>query len=410
MDPYFVDLTRRLAAGDAAAREELARQPGEMARALDQIVTSLEQHTALLAETELFFNALTQQSLVGIYVATRDRILYANEALASMLGYQVDEMLALANVLEVIQPDDRPTVLRNYERRFRGETFRASFRMLRKDGGTVVVEADGRRVLRRGEAAIIGSIVALDAIKRGRAEARRERQALFRSEKMATLGELLGGLAHAMNNPLMVALGQANMIERIAGPGPLAERAQKIAEQAEQAGKIVQRVTAFLRDYPRESGMVALNDVVREVMELFGYSLRRGRVDAALELTDSLPAVWADPHRLHELVAHLVANAVQATRGRPAPRRLTVRTLVVPETTHVALEVSDTGPGVPADVRPRLFEPFFTTKPAGVGTGLGLFVCLEIARENGGSVALVDRPGPGATFRVELPQRAPAAG
>jgi signal transduction histidine kinase len=251
--------------------------------------------------------------------------------------------------------------------------------------------------------------VALDAIKRDRAKARRERQAMFRSEKMATLGELLGGLAHEMNNPLMVAMAQAYVIERTAGPGPVAERAHMIAEQAGRAAKIVQHFTAFVRDYPPESGLVALNDVVREVMELFAYSLRRDRIDVALELTDPLAAIWADAHRLHELVAHLVANAVQAMRGGPAPRRVTVRTLAVPATTRVVLEVSDTGPGVSAEARPRLFEPFFTTKPAGIGTGLGLFVCLEIAQEAGGSIILVDRPGAGATFRVELPQRAPAA-
>jgi two-component system NtrC family sensor kinase len=83
---------------------------------------------------------------------------------------------------------------------------------------------------------------------------------------------------------------------------------------------------------------------------------------------------------------------------------------VIPETTHVALEVSDTGPGVSAEARARLFEPFFTTKPAGVGTGLGLFVCLEIAKEHHGTISLLDSSGAGATFHVDLPQRAPDIG
>lgn len=88
---------------------------------------------------------------------------------------------------------------------------------------------------------------------------------------------------------------------------------------------------------------------------------------------------------------------------------MTVRIAAVPETTSVALEVSDTGPGVSAEVRPRLFEPFFSTKPPGIGTGLGLFVCQEIVRDSGGFIVLLERAGPGATFRVELPGRAPAA-
>jgi two-component system NtrC family sensor kinase len=399
MDPSLVELTRRLAAGDPTARAELARHPGEMARALDEMVTVMERTTALLAESEQYFHAIAQQSLVGIYVAARDRLLYANEAIAAMLGYRVDEIVGRSNLLDVAHPEDRPTVTRNFERRFRGETFRGSFRMMRKDGSAVLVETDGRRVLRRGEPVVIGSVVAVGTHRRGLTQARRQRQALFRSEKMATLGELLGGLVGELDNPLTVAMGQAHLIEQMAGSGPVAERAHKIAEEAERAGHIVRRFMAFVHDYPLERGLVALNGVVQDVVDLFDHSLRRGRIDVALELAESLPAIWGDAHRLHELVG-----------GGPAPRRLTIRTMGIPETSHVALEVSDTGPGVSAEARARLFEPFFTTKPAGVGTGLGLFICLEIAREHHGTISLLDSSGAGATFHVDLPQRAPDIG
>ena len=409
MEPSLVELTRRLAAGDPTARAELAQHPGEMARALDEIVTVLERRTAVLVETEQYFDALAQQSLVGIYLAARDRLLYANETITTMLGYQKHEILGLG-ILDVIHPEDRPTVERNFERRFRGETFRASFRIVRKDGGILLVESDGRRVLRRGEPVVIGSVAVLDTLKRGRTEERRQRQALFRSERMAALGELLGGLAHELDNPLTGAVAQGQAIEEMAGPGLLADRAHKMVEQAQRAGQIVRRFTALVHDYPQERSQVSLNDVVREVVDLFDYTLQRGKIDVVLGLSDLLPAIWADAHRLHELLAHLIANAVQAMRGRRSPRRLAIHTLAIPETKHVALEVSDTGPGVSAEARARLFEPFFTTKPPGVGTGLGLFVCLEIAREHRGSIALVERPGRGATFRVELPERAPDLG
>jgi PAS domain S-box-containing protein len=408
MDPYLVDLARRLAAGDRTARAELTTHPGEMARALDEILSSLERRTALLAETEQYFRALTEQSLVGICVLARERVLFANDALATMLGYSADEILGLADPLDVVHPEDRPTVTRNLERRFRGETFRAAFRLLRKGGGTVLVDADGRRVVRRGEPVIIGSLVRVDASRRSSPEARKERQALFRSEKMATLGELLSGLAHELNSPLMVTMTQANLIERSVGTGPVAERAHTIAEEAERAAQIVRRVTSFVRDVVPETRLLGLNEVVREVVELFGHTLRSARIDVALALADALPPIWADTHRIHELVAHLLANSVQAMRGRPAPRRVTIRTAALSGKPGVALEVSDTGPGVSAEIRPNLFEPFFSTKPPGVGTGLGLFVCQEITRDQGGSIGLLEPAGPGATFRVELPERAPA--
>ncbi len=226
---------------------------------------------------------------------------------------------------------------------------------------------------------------------------------------MATLGELLSGLAHELSNPLMVTMTQANLIERSAGAGPVAERAHTIAGEAERAAQIVKRVTSFVRDFAPETRLLGLNDVVREVVELFGHTLRSARIDVALALADELPSIWADTHRIHELVAHLLANSVQAMRGRPAPRRVTIRTAALPGKPGVALEFADTGPGVSAEIRPNLFEPFFSTKPPGVGTGLGLFVCQEIARDQGGSIGLLEPAGPGATFRVELPERAPAA-
>src|SRR5215470_1578584 len=403
MDPSLVDLTRRLAAGDPAARAELAKQPGEMARALDEMVTVLERRTALLTEAEQYFDALAQQSLIGVYVAAYDRILYANETLARISGYAVEDITGRLVLLEVVHPEDRPTVARNFERRFRGETFRATFRLIRPDGTIVLVETDGRRVVRRGEPVIIGTVHAMDTLRRGRTAARRQRQALFRSERMAALGELLGGLAHELDGSLSGTVAQARAIEQLAGYGP-------VAEQARRAGDIVRRFTAMTSDYPSERAPVALNDVLRDVVDLFDHALKRARINVVLELIPDLPTVMGDARRLHELAAHLIANALQAMRGRPAPRRLTLQTVAIPGTSHVAFEVSDTGPGLSADARAHLFEPFYTTKSVGLGTGLGLFVCLEIAREHRGSLAHVERPGLGATFRVELPERGPDLG
>src|SRR5262249_21890980 len=134
MDPSLVDLTRRLAAGDPNARAELATQPGEMARALDQMVPVLERRPALLAHAQQSFDALVHQSLIGVYVAGHDRILYANETVARIAGYSVEEITGRLILLEIVHHEDRPTVARNFERGFRAETFRARFRLIRRDG------------------------------------------------------------------------------------------------------------------------------------------------------------------------------------------------------------------------------------------------------------------------------------
>jgi two-component system NtrC family sensor kinase len=108
-------------------------------------------------------------------------------------------------------------------------------------------------------------------------------------------------------------------------------------------------------------------------------------------------------------VVNLLTNAYHAVRSSAPPRRIRLRTTFDLERAQVALEVTDTGPGIPEAIRPRIFEPFFTTKPIGVGTGLGLSVCRDILHEHQGTIALAETPGPGATFRIELPLGAPSA-
>jgi two-component system NtrC family sensor kinase len=120
-------------------------------------------------------------------------------------------------------------------------------------------------------------------------------------------------------------------------------------------------------------------------------------------LAANLPALWADPHQLQQVVVNLVTNAHQAVRESPGGRQVSIRSWADPAQQHVTLEVADTGPGIPAAIRARIFEPFFTTKPAGVGTGLGLPLCLGIVEGHGGRLAVESAPGRGACFRVELP-------
>ena len=129
----------------------------------------------------------------------------------------------------------------------------------------------------------------------------------------------------------------------------------------------------------------------------------------ALRLGEDLPALWADPHQLHQVLVNVVTNAHHAMRETEPPRRLTLATRADPARTRVFLEVTDTGPGILPEVQPRIFEPFFATKPPGQGTGLGLSLCRGIVESHGGAIRVESRPGHGARFVVELPVEAPPA-
>jgi signal transduction histidine kinase len=228
-------------------------------------------------------------------------------------------------------------------------------------------------------------------------------QQFIQSEKLAAMGSLLAGVAHELNNPLSVVMGQAALLQQMAGEGPMAPRAEKITKAAERCARIVKNFLALARQQPMERQTVSLNRVVEEAVELLAYPLRVDSVETALELAPDLPDIWADPHQLHQVVVNLVSNAHQAMRAIETRRRILLTTRLDAASGQVQLEVTDTGPGIPEDVQRRIFEPFFTTKPVGQGTGLGLSLCQGIVERHGGAIGVASRPGQGATFFVHLP-------
>jgi len=234
-------------------------------------------------------------------------------------------------------------------------------------------------------------------------QVRERTQQFLQSEKLAAMGSLLAGVAHELNNPLAIVLGQAALLERSAGEGPTAPMAGKIAKAAERCARIVKNFLALARQQPMECQTVSFNRVVEEAVELLAYSLRIDSVETIRELAPDLPDIWADPHQLHQVVVNLVSNAHQAMRAIETDRRIILNTRLDAASGWVQLEVTDTGPGIPEDVQGRIFEPFFTTKPIGQGTGLGLSLCQGIVERHGGVIRVASRPDHGASFFVQLP-------
>jgi signal transduction histidine kinase len=226
---------------------------------------------------------------------------------------------------------------------------------------------------------------------------------LIQSEKLAAMGSLLAGVAHELNNPLSVVMGQAALLQLTAAAGPMAERVGKIVTAAERCARIVKNFLALARQQPMERQAVSLNRVVEGAVELLAYPLRVDTVEIALELAPDLPDIWADPHQLHQLVVNLVSNAHQAMRTISTRRRISLTTRLDPAASRVLFAVADTGPGISSEVQGRIFEPFFTTKPVGQGTGLGLSLCQGIVERHEGSIRVASQPGHGAVFSIELP-------
>jgi PAS domain S-box-containing protein len=253
--------------------------------------------------------------------------------------------------------------------------------------------------LRDGQGRLKGRLVVLtDVTARKRTEA-----ALRENERLASLGQLLAGVAHELNNPLAVIAGHATLMQRRGATDPAtAERADKIATAADRCRRIIENFLLVARHRVPERTATALNPLLRGAVDDLAPQLERDGVTVVLELADGLPHVWADGTQIYQVIVNLLTNAVYALRQMSEPRRLTVASAADADN-RVSFRVADTGPGIPAEQREHLFEPFFTTKPVGVGSGLGLSVCRGIITAHGGTIEVASPRGGGTEFVVRLP-------
>lgn len=237
----------------------------------------------------------------------------------------------------------------------------------------------------------------------------RERR-LRRAERLASLGTLVGGVAHELNNPLHAILNFAHLLLEEPRPPEEREDLETIRWEAQRMARIVANLRRLARQTQttaaaRES--VDLNDIVRRVLELRRYSLETHGIRVQEELTRPLPPVWGDRGEVEQVVLNLVVNAEQALAEHDVTERvLTLQTQ--PSQIGASVHVLDNGPGIAHADLERIFDPFFTTKSPGEGVGLGLSLVHGIVEEHGGQIRVESEPGLGVALHVDLP-RAPEA-
>jgi signal transduction histidine kinase len=241
-----------------------------------------------------------------------------------------------------------------------------------------------------------------------RVEQLEERERL--RDRLAALGEMAAAIAHEVKNPLAGIEVMAGILKRQLTESEDAQSILRdIIKEAKMANAIVVEVLDFVRPIRLQVERISLADVVRDAISMAESHVPRGKVQLALDLPEDLAPIQGDPHQLRQLFTNLLTNAFEALGGA-GNVRLSAQQLSPDEETGAAdvqsvpmiqVEVTDNGPGMPADVMERIFSPFFTTKPQ--GSGLGLAIVRKIVDAHDGRIDVSARADGGTRFRVTLP-------
>src|SRR5438128_1071112 len=235
-------------------------------------------------------------------------------------------------------------------------------------------------------------------------ELQRTQESLLESAKLAAIGELAASVAHEINNPLMVILGNSNLLLRhMPSDSPAFKKVTDIETETNRAGKIVRDLLDFARRREPKRERVSIHELLDRAIELLRPKLAGGSVEVERVFDLSLPPIAGDRDQLTQVFLNLITNALDAMERRG---RVVLETSIHQEDdgrTMVTVSVADAGRGIPPAHRARIFEPFYTTKDEGRGTGLGLSVSLGIVQMHEGSIEVESKLGHGTTVRVTLP-------
>ena len=347
-------------------------------------------------EWETAFNALAEGIAV---VGPTGAILRANRALAGVTQVRESELVG-RNFSDLFSGASEP-VAGLIEASYRND----------KSPPLVVRLEENQRVLRLTAAPLAGGepgsavILIEDVTEQQMLEAQ-----IIQNDKMASIGQLVSGVAHELNNPLTSIAGLAELLlERPPHPELPREHLRVIHDQAERAGRIVRNLLTFARKGVAEKAAVDLNDVVTRTSLLIVYELQLHGIELDTDLSADPVIVLGDRYELQQVLLNLVTNAVQAVGNLAQGSARRIRLSTESFEGEAILRVTDNGPGVPKHLAPYLFTPFFTTKGPGEGTGLGLSLSYGLVKAHGGDLTYEPPADGGAEFRVTLPVYQPEA-
>ncbi|TQF26662.1 histidine kinase [Bradyrhizobium sp. UNPF46] len=416
---------------------EVIRKMDEVYSDLLRYEVDLEHKNAELEEAQAFVtNVIESVSDILVVCDAKGLVQQVNSAFQHALGRSVEDVVG-KNIADVIDAADAAKIVPLLKPRGASDVVDGELRFS-TDGGSTDLFAINSSPRHDHRGRFIGVVLtgrpigelrrAYEALHKAHHELQRAQRQLVEQEKMASLGRLVAGVAHELNNPISFVYGNIHTLIRyraaivayldaIHGKSRASDLAAlkkslRIDDVLEDFGPLIEgtmegavRISEIVKNLRRLS-FSKLGEVERVNIErlintavLWAVRTKQVRIDLQMELE---PELWISGNegQLHQVIVNLVENAIDAMRGTELPR------LVVSaarEGNEISLRISDNGPGIDKDHISHIFEPFFTTKRVGEGTGLGLWISYGIVREHGGELLAANAPEGGATFSFVLP-------
>jgi PAS domain S-box-containing protein len=387
---------------------DLSQDKQQLEKYSTQLEQLVEERTKELNKSETMLRSLFENANDGIMIMDNNGIILSvNEKACEIHGFEKDALIGV-NIGLLETEENKPLFEERKRRILNGEPLMFETQHYRKDGSRVSIEVSSKAV------EVEGNLI-IQSFHRDITEKKKLQGQLFQSQKMESIGVLAGGIAHDFNNILSAILGHAELLHEFSNLDTTAKQRVKIIESSSRkAGQMVSKLLSFARQGSFESVPISLNSVIRDTMELIERMLTKKKITINMEVDPSLPPVSGDSNQLEQVVMNLAVNAGDAM---PSGGTITIATtkvtferdeaarihpLLLPGK-YVVLRISDTGIGIPEEIRDRIFDPFFTTKGPGKGTGLGLAMVYGIVKEHKGVINLRSQLGKGTTFEIYLP-------
>ncbi len=397
------DLTDGLAQNVRRRIEALTSANAE----LRQEISEIKQIEEALRDSEVLYKAAIENSNDGIAILEAGRHVFVNQKLLEILAHDKGEELIDKLLSLIFHPDNRKRVdwhscLGEYCRR---APSRHEARGTARDGRPVYFEISATQTTCREGIAVI--VFLRDITQRKQLE-----RLLQRTQKMAVIGTLTGGITHDFNNILNAIIGHtARAIGQKDNPDAIHDHLDQVLSATKRAAQLVQQILAFCRQKDLERKPLEISPLINETIKMLRATLPSS-IDIQYTIEEQGDMVMANPTQIHQVLMNLCTNAAHAMRGRNGLLRISLDNITIEDETspplspgpYLRISVEDNGHGMDRATMDRIFDPYFSTKTPDEGTGLGLAVVQDIITSYGGNIEVKSKPDEGTTFHIFLPK------